>query len=161
MTSMTRRAALQATGTAAVALLASGTIANGADPLAECDPIYPAIEAHAAAQAKIDRFCARVEEEERPDDDETLGTLGGEETRRLWAILHTEPTTIAGVAAALAHFEDYRWHGRQAPERAMIPERDLAPEEHRYDWAGMGVAFEQDAIAWAARNLQRLGGGNA
>ena len=125
------------------------------------DPIYAAIEAHAAVQADLDRFCARLEADERPGDEDTLAVLCDEETKLLWGILVTEPTTIAGVAAALAHMDAYRRHGHEMPDRPLEPETDLEPPARRFEWGDMHVDFEQDAIAWAARHLQRLGGVNA
>ena len=62
-----------------------------------------------------------------------------------WALLEVEPATIAGVIALLDHVSDFSQDGYRA-----LPER----QGERSDFHS--IAFEEDAIRFAARHLKRL-----
>jgi hypothetical protein len=164
MSNVSRRAVLSTTGRAAVATLSLGGLAVAAPALVGDDPIYAAIEAHRVVQARITEICQSVERGETPcseEVDDIIGDLQGNETHLIWTLLEVEPTTVAGVAAFLAHITDYLRHGHQLPERKVDPAEDLEPEAQRYTHPVGVIYYETDAIAHAARALTRLTGGHA
>jgi hypothetical protein len=79
-------------------------------------------------------------------------------------MLDVEPTTVAGVAALLAYVAEHKRRGKIGPERVLNPETDLSPDylaaHPTRDHGGEGVDLETDSIAWAARALARLAGGD-
>jgi threonine aldolase len=107
-----RRAILTAAPVAAAAALAGGTVANalaiGMAKVAEADPIFAVIAAHRACIAEL---CAINDFVMNASDDTVLPEDIDERTneandRRMDAeliLLTTDPTSVAGVVAALEY----------------------------------------------------------
>jgi hypothetical protein len=127
----------------------------------EIDPILAAIEAHKAAQARIDVHCEHAcgitdhASEQSAIFEAELSRLCDIEGEAAWAMLNVEPTTVAGVAALLGYIGEYSEGGRKE-----WPDRAKREDEPGPDWGH--VDFEDDVIAFAARALDRItGGGDA
>jgi hypothetical protein len=114
----------------------------------EPDPVYAAIEAHRVLQAAAEAHSYRHGGDDIPDnvnpvrDDWDQACMAACDAARI--VMDVKPTTVAGVAAALAYFA--------AANHEVLPDIVLADtEEH--------VRFGGGLIAWAARSLERLAGG--
>ena len=99
-------------GAAGAAAMATGPVhytSSGLDPAAEPDPIFAAIERHREAAAA---FEASFEESRHmvhiPADIEGRQTVAGDaETEARFDMHQAVPTTMAGLAAYIAHWRTY------------------------------------------------------
>ena len=98
--SITRRAVVAGSAAAVAAALPGAAAAPGPAARAETppDPIHAAIGAHARAYAAYE-----AQRKAEPEDDETLWPLIDVERAAAEAFAATVPTTLHGLAAALAY----------------------------------------------------------
>ena len=123
------------------------------------------MRAHWAAEEALGRACegepsydapnAHTPEWEAERDAWRAGQVaaGNAEFDAQWAILETEPTTVAGVLALLDYvvaFKDYGW--REFYDRGL---EDYELTGHAIH-DERGVSFEDDAMRFASRHLKRL-----
>jgi hypothetical protein len=94
MTTTTRRAVLAAAPAVAAGTLAAGAVAVAVTRATEVDPIFAVIRAHQADLEAMVHAC----DSGRGDEADFVTP-----DRWLLQVLTTQPTTIAGVAALLAH----------------------------------------------------------
>jgi hypothetical protein len=83
------------------------------------DPIYAALAAHRRSLCERDNAC---EAATSADEENATDLLFQKETEDLIALMGTEPTTIEGFQAMLAHLAGYVAAGYQLPDG---PEGDI------------------------------------
>jgi hypothetical protein len=155
---ISRRAVLSTTGRAAVATLGLGgvSVAAGLPAIGKSsdDPLIIAVEAHRRLREHVEAFSdatpieamSSMTDEEIQAYEAEFEDLCEEAAVDSWRLLKIEATSIAGVAAFLDMVSHYAFQD-------LFPDRET--DEGKY------VAFEADAIAFAARSLTRLTGGQA
>jgi hypothetical protein len=119
-----RRALLASAPAAAAAVLAGGTVAFAIPRTGEVDPIFAVIAEHCAA---IDAHCRAVcivsemmdfgpDKDPRYDAAKDVSDMAHDRmSDAMWGVLTEQPTTVAGVAALLAHVGRDEWLDNSEP----------------------------------------------
>lgn len=154
MTDHPTRRNMLATIAAAAAAMPMATVPALASASAEPDPIFAAIEAHRAsiARQKAAQAAAPVDEGLSPKE---WSVFTDEEFDLSFALVETNATTVAGMAALLAYVVE------ASPVVQVWPVRDGETVEEKAWVKGKysGISFEFDVIKVAAEAFAMMLGG--